>query len=389
MQRYVGHRVILQLQTLGEQALSHRLIGLGLDAVDDVVHAGVAVTPDVVVAVTAGADAAGQGLQAVERVKCRHAPAEHVDAGLIALNEREISHQRQGAQLGLDACLGPHGCHGLANFFVIDVAVVGAGKVNLKTLRVTRLSQQPAGFGQVKRMAAVHCLGPARNLRRHQRARDLAHAAHRHFVNRFNIDRLVERLAHLHILERVFTLHVGAWQFITELVHTQKDGAVFNAVDDLQVRAGAQSGKVLRAGVQNEVNLTRQHGRGAGVLLLDRGVNNLCDIGLRTRCTPPGGVAHKHQFLVGLPLFDHERPAAHGVAVSKAFVFGSDVLGFLRLVFVCPGPAHDAKLGQLVEQNRIRAFHHDVNRAVIDFDNLVDTLGVDRVIGGLCHGAVQ
>jgi hypothetical protein len=84
---------------------------------------------------------------------------------------------------------------------------------------------------------------------------------------------------------------------------------------------------------------------------------------------PPVGVAHQHQLLVGLPFLEHEGAGAHGVAVGKGFVLGLDVLGLDRLVLLGPGLAHDAQLGQLVQQHRVGALGEDVDGVVVDLDH--------------------
>ena len=322
-------------------------VGLGFGAVGDVVHARVAVAAHVVVAVATVAHAAQQRLHAVQAVKGGHAPAQHVDAGFITLDHGEVGHQGLRAQLGLDADACPHGGHGLADFFVVDVAVVGAGKVHFKTLRVTGFGEQFFGGLGVVRMACVDLFSPAVHLRGHQGTGGLREAPHGHAVDGVDVHRLVQRHAHFLVFERVFAFDVGAWQLVAELVHAKKDGAVFNAIHHLQRGRGAQAAQVLRARVQDEIHLARQQSRDASGFGLDGGVDDFGHVA-GVIGVPVVGVFSQHQALVGQPFLHGVLASAHGVAVGKGFVFGTDVFGVHRLVFLGPGLAHDAQFGQLV-----------------------------------------
>ncbi len=235
----------------------------------------------------------------------------------------------------------------------------------------------------------MHTLRPARHLRRDDRAGGLAQAAQRDARDRVHVDRLVQRLAHAHVLQRVLAFDVAADQFIAVLVHAKEDGAVLDTVHDLEVAVLAQARQVLRTGVEHEIDLTRQqrgHARGRG---LHRRVDDLGDIGLCTALAPPVGVAREHHFLILRPLLQNEGTGAHRIAVREVLVLRLDVLGRDGVVLLRPGLAHHAQLGELVHQHRIGALGEDVDRVVVDLDDAVDALDVRGEVRGRRHRALE
>ena len=75
--------------------------------------------------------------------------------------------------------------------------------------------------------------------------------------------------------------------------------------------------------------------------------------------------------------------------MGKVVILGLDVLGGHRVVLFGPGLAHDAQLGQLVQQHGVGPLQHDVDGVGIDLDHLVDALGKHGVVGGLGHRTVD
>ena len=173
------------------------------------------------------------------------------------------------------------------------------------------------------------------------------------------------------------------------LIQAKENGAVLHTVNHLQVAVAAQTGQILWTGVQHQVHLTRQQSGNTGGLGLDGAVHNFRHIARSVFPTPPVGVAHQCQTHIRLPTLHHIRATAHGIAVCKTLVFGADVFGLGRFVLFRPCLAHDAKLGQLIQQHRIGASKHHVHRGVIDLDHLVDALGIHRVIRRFGLGAHQ
>ena len=92
-----------QQQRFFNQLIAVYQISFLFDALDQSIHLRIGVTTNVVIAITTGSHAAHQRLKTVQSVKGWHAPAEHVDTGLVALNHREVGDQRQGTQLSFHA----------------------------------------------------------------------------------------------------------------------------------------------------------------------------------------------------------------------------------------------------------------------------------------------
>ena len=391
MKRQIGDIVVRQLKRFADQIAAKLLIRFDLDTLNQAIHLRIGITPHVVIAVAAHAHRAMQGLQAVECVKGGHAPAEHVNAGFIALNHREIRHQRLGAQLGRHANLGPHCRDGLADALVVDVAVVGAGKVHFETVFVACLSQQFLGCIDAIGVSCVQGFGPAVDLGRNHRAGGGGHATHRDLMDRIDINGLVQRFTHAHVFEWVFALHIGAGQLGAELIHAQENRAGLGAVHDFQRRRFAQLRQILRARIKRKIYLAGEQSRAARGFGLDRGVDNLGHVG---RCdlrvpAPPVGVFDQNQLLIRHPLFDHVRAGPHRIAVREALVFGANVFGFNRFIFLRPSLAHHAQLGELVDQDRIGALEMNIEGRAIDLFDAINTGNIGAKVRRLGHRALQ
>ena len=376
-------------QRLLDQLVARGGIGFLLDALDQRIHLRVREAAQVEVTVTACAGRAHQRLQAVERIKRGHAPAQQIDAGFVALDHRKVRGKRQRAQLGLHAHLGPVRGDGLAQLLVVDVAARAARKVHLKAVGVARIGQQLLrGLGVIG-VAYVGFLGPAVHLVGNQRAGGLGQAAQHHALDGLDVDGLVQRLAHAQVLQRVLALHVRAGQFFAELVQAQEDGAVLRPFQHLQVGRLLDACQVLQAGVDHEINFTREQRRRARGIGLDGGVDDLGQVGGVLALAPPVRVGLQHHALVGRPLLELVGAGAQRVAVGKGFVLGLDVLGLDRLVLLGPGLAHDAQLGQLVHQHGVGQLGMDVDGVGIDLFHAVNALGVDGEVGAFGLGALQ
>ncbi|MNV32095.1 hypothetical protein D3C71_1234220 [compost metagenome] len=244
------------------------------------------------------------------------------------------------------------------------------------------------GLG-VEGVAHIGLLGPAVDLVGNQRARGLGQAAQHHALDGLDVDRLVQRLAHAQVFQRVLALHIRAGQLVAELVQTQEDGAVLRPFEHLQGGRLLDARQVLQAGVDHKVNLTRQQRRRARGVGLDGGVDDFGQVGGVLALAPPVRVGLQHHALVGRPLLELVRAGAQRIAVGVRFVLGLDVLGLDRLVLFGPGAAHDAQLGQLVHQHRVGQVGVDVDGVGIDLFHAVNALGVDGEVGGLGLGPLQ
>jgi hypothetical protein len=97
----------------------------------------------------------------------------------------------------------------------------------------------------------------AADRRRHDRAGGQRLAVHQLVLDRVDVDRLVQRAAHPHVLERVLALDVAVEQLVARLVHADEDDAVLDAVDHLHARRVAQPLEVGGRRVEDEVDLAR------------------------------------------------------------------------------------------------------------------------------------
>ncbi|MNT83307.1 hypothetical protein D3C72_2231550 [compost metagenome] len=86
----------------------------------------------------------------------------------------------------------------------------------------------------------------------------LGEAAHHHALDGAHVNRLVERLAHAHILERVLALDAGMLQLIAVLVHPQEHGAICRRFKHLQIGRLLDALQIVHARVDDEIDFARQ-----------------------------------------------------------------------------------------------------------------------------------
>ncbi|MNT13907.1 hypothetical protein D3C72_1488920 [compost metagenome] len=77
------------------------------------------------------------------------------------------------------------------------------------------------------------------------------------------------------------------------------------------------------------------------------------------------------------------------MAVGIVLILGLDVLGYGGVVFLGPGLAHDAQLGQLVHQHRVGYVREDIDGGRVHHFHAVDALRVDHEARGLGLRALQ
>ena len=168
-----------------------------------------------------------------------------------------------------------------ADALVVHVAVVRADEAQLEAVRDSPPRRGAASrLGDVVRQQARLQRREAARGGGHHRAGGPREPAHHLALDRLDVDRVVERLAHAQVLQRVLPLHVRVLELVALLVHHQEDHAVLEALDHLHLRVLLQARDVLERRVEHEVHLAgdqRGHARGVG---LDRAVDDLVDVAL-------------------------------------------------------------------------------------------------------------
>ena len=115
------------------------------------------------------------------RIVGGNAPTQQVSARVEVLNFGNERAKVNGVEFGLDTNAGPHVDNGLANFFVIDVAIVRAVKGKFKATGIASFSQKLLSTFNVNRChfvhvggVAVHAWGDDQACRNRQAAHDAA-----------------------------------------------------------------------------------------------------------------------------------------------------------------------------------------------------------------------
>ena len=310
------------------------------------------------VAIVVEAHAAGRAV-AHHRGECgfgvghRAAPAEQVQAGVALFHLREVGGARLRMHLHLHPDLRPHAGQGDADFLVVDVAVVRAVQRHFEAAGVAGLGHQLLRRGHVVGVTLLDLGVVERGQRRRCHAAG-GHAlvVHQLELHRLDVDRLVQRLAHPHILERVFVAgHVGVQQLVAALVHADEDDAVLGPVDNLHAAGGAQPGDVARCGVEHEVDLAGDERGQAGGVVADRGVHHILHIAFDF--SPVVRVALEGGFDARLAADQHVRPGAVGVERGVAFFLVLEVQRLDRPVLLAPGLAHDPQRVQVLQEHRV------------------------------------
>ena len=368
------------LRTLG-------VIGLDLDGVDQLVDFGIRIIAVVERAVGAFTLAVDERLQRVVRVKGRHAPAKKVGAGVAVGDFREEFGARHGVELALDANLGPHCQDGLADGFIVDVAIVRAIQGQLEIVVVARLlEQRPRLFGVIGH-ALAQLWRIARHLRCDHRARRQRHPAHHRLPDRLDVDRPVKRLAHTNVVQRILALDVAVLQFGALDVEPDVNGAVFVAVQYLGLLA--QAIEILGGRVEHEVDFAgKQRGSARGILL-DRRVDDFRHISFLRRLAPPVFVFNVDGLDIHLARLELVGACAHGVATGIALFVVIEILRRGCAVLLRPRAAHDRKHRQLAKQDRVGSLQHDVDRQRIDRLDVLDPGDIGLELRGGRHRALE
>ena len=363
-------------QRLADQRIALGHIDLGLHRVDQPVEPGIAELGPVEVAVRPARLGARHRLQGVLRVIGGHAPAQHVKRRLELLEGQAVLSHRRGHQPHLHTQLGPHRHHRLADLLVIDIAVVRTVHRQLEAFWIAGLRHQPSGFLDVGLQRDVDVRRVAVDTGCHHDAGGNGQAAHDGAPDRLAVDGHAQGFTHAPVLERVLALDVRAAQLIAALVHRKENRPHLRAFDNLQFRVGLQLGHVLGRQVGEQIDIARQQGGDAGRVGLDRQIADFGHIA-GARLVPPVRVGDHRDLLVGLPAGDLVGPGAHCIAGGIVVIPGLVILRVGGLVFLSPGPAHDAEIDDVAQQDRVRCVQHHVDGVIVDLLDLLDAGHVD------------
>ncbi len=375
MQRHVVVLVAYQYQRLAHQRVALLDVQFDFHGSDHLVELGVADATLIEAAVRAGGLGVRQRLQHELRVEGRHAPAQHVGAGVQLQQLRNVGGEGHGVQLYFQARARPHRYQCLADFLVVHIAVVRAVQRELETVRIAGLGQQLLRLRGIERRHLIDVLGPGMNLRRHHQPRGYRQPAHRHALDRLAVDRNVERVPYPLVLERVLALHIGVLQLAVELVQPDENGPVFGAVDHLELWVRAQPRHVLRRQVGHHVDVAGEQRCNARRVGLDRRVDHFGDVAVAL--APPVRIGDQHDALVGFPALDHVGAGAVGIARGEGLFPVLEVLDVLRLGFLRPGLAHDGEDGQVAQEYGVRAVEDEIDRRVVDLADFLDAVDVN------------
>ena len=385
VQRDVGDVFAVQAQRFAHRG-GAGIAAFGLHPPHQRVHARVGIAAVVPDAVALRAVARGQQrLEGIERIQRRHAPAQQVDAGVVALDLREEGRQRLRLHAGPHADPRPHRRNRLADLLIVHIAVVRAVERDAEAARVAGFRQQRAGARRVVGQAHILGLGVAIHLGREEGAGHDGLAAHDRAVDRLDVDRVVQRLAHPQILQRVAAAHVAVEQLVAEDVHRQEDGADLRPFEDADIAGLAQPVQVLQRRVEHEIHLTRQQRRDARRIRPDGAIDDLRHIAgrlARLRPAEPVIVPAQHGADIGLTHRHAECAGAVGVADGVHLLPLAGVLRAGRVVPLRPGFRHHEERGEFVRQDRVGDLGHDIHREVVHLLGAVHRVHEDAVVGG-------
>ena len=181
-------------------------IGLGRDRLGQRVDLGVAVAAEIELTLAALARRCHQRKQRVVRVIAAGRPPKQIERRIARQDLREVATFGFGRQIHFDARLRQHRRHRLADFFVVDVAIVRAIHPHFETLRVAGFCQELLRRFHVERQTLVHVGLKAVDARRDHQPRRRRGSTHHNFLNGIDVDRLIKRLPHPLVLERILTL---------------------------------------------------------------------------------------------------------------------------------------------------------------------------------------
>ena len=196
--------------------------------------------------------------------------------------------------------------------------------------------------------------------------------AHHLGLDGVDVDRLVHRLAHALVGERVLALDVGVLELGRAHVEAEEDRADLRGLLGLEAGRLLDAGDVLQGRIEHEVDLARDQRGHARRRLLDRRVDQLVGIGREVLGAPVGRVLGHHRLHVGIALLQRVGPGAHGVAHRVGLFLVLVALRLGDVVLLRPRLGHDQDRGGVVGQDGVGPVGDDVHGERIDRLHLLD-----------------
>ena len=203
--------------------------------------------------------------------------------------------------------------------------------------------------------------------RDHERGRRRL-SAHHLLVDRLLVDRLIKRLAHADVLERVLALDAGMAELVAGLVHAEENGANLRACQHLGSRIGVDAGLIVERDRIHPVDFAGQERSDAGCGVGDRREDHLVDIGFRL--VPPIRIALPDRLHARLVADEDE--GSRPVGVQPGIRRGRRVHcgGLGRAMRLGPALRKDAPALPLVDQQRVRRLQEKVDGVVVHLHDL-------------------
>src|SRR5436190_2911768 len=371
MQRDDPGLLVVDAEGLGDQLVTLLGVRIHQDQLVELGDPGIAVAAEVEGAAFAvGIPAADDVLDHVPAIERARRPAQQIERGVVLVGRAgflEVLRLRHGVELHLDVDAGEHLRHGLTDALVVDVAVVRAIHRDLEAAGIAGIGQQLLRGGDVIGVALE--LGRTRvEERRDHQCRIDRHAAHHLVVDRFDVDRLIESLAHARILEGVLALDAGVEQLVAHGIHIEEDGADLGTDHHRHIGTALDAVDVLDRDRVHHVDVAGQQRGDARGVRLNGLEDHLVEVVLRL--APPTGERLEHGLHAGLVTDDGEGARTIGLEgerVERGRRGGLRLRGAVRLRPLLGEHVPGVPFGI---ENGIGRAQHEIDRVVVDLDGL-------------------
>ena len=350
----------------GVDLVDHRLPGggvqLGLDLRQQRVDAGIGVAAEIPAAQSpVGVGRVQQETDRMFGIEGPGRPAQQVHVVVAGPQLVPIAGHRHGDQVDVQADPGQHAGDRGADLFVVDVAVVGAPQPEAEPVRVPGIGQQRPGPVRVEGQPLVQLGRIAAHARADQQGGRLRGPAHHRGDDRGGVDRVVDRLAHPHVLERVHPVKVRGVQRFPVVGEAQEDDPSLRTLQHPEPVGSVDAADILQRHRLEEVDLAGQQGGDRRRRDGNRREDHLGQVVLWL--VPPVGIGFQHGADGGLAFGQAERAGAVGVQGGEAFLLARRQAGAVRLR---PVPVHDQEVGDAFREQWVRGVGDELDRSVVD-----------------------
>ena len=312
-------------------------------------------------------------------------PAQHVEAGVAAQDFREVGALGLGLQVDLDVDARQVGGHRLADLRVVHVTIVRAVHGDFEAAAVAGIGHQLLGGFDVVGRALVLLGAPAVDAGADHQRSGARGVAHHGFLDAFDVDRLVERLAHALVLERVLALDAGEKQLVALLVHAEEDGAQLGAGDGARAGVAVDARNVLHRHRLHDVDLAREQRRHARGRAGDGREDGFTHVALDL--APVVGVAHEGGAHARLALAHVERAGAVGLERRGVLDALAAIDRARGVVLFAPLLAHDHDLRQHLRQDGERRLGLDLDRVTVDLAHFLEVVRIALHVRAIARDA--